>query len=77
MKTEPQGRKTGTGTLRVEYNGPLATIVLDNQRRRNAMTKDMWQQFQPLLHLLAADESVKVVVVRGGGGELLRGSRHQ
>lgn len=74
MKTEPQGRKTVTGTLRVEYNGPVATIVLDNQRRRNAMTKDMWQQFQPLLNLLAADESVKVVVVRGAAENFSAGA---
>ncbi|MBT2514737.1 enoyl-CoA hydratase/isomerase family protein [Arthrobacter sp. ISL-30] len=63
-----------TGTLRVEYNGPVATIVLDNERRRNAMTKDMWQQFQPLLDLLAVDETVKVVVVRGAAENFSAGA---
>jgi enoyl-CoA hydratase/carnithine racemase len=74
MKTEAEGSKTMTGNLRVEYNGPVATIVLDNQRRRNAMTKEMWQQFEPLLHLLAAEESVKVVVVRGAGENFSAGA---
>jgi enoyl-CoA hydratase/carnithine racemase len=74
MKIEPQGRRTVTGTLRVEYNGPVATIVLDNPRRRNAMTKEMWQQFQPLLDLLAADQSVKVVVVRGAAENFSAGA---
>lgn len=63
-----------TGTVRVEYNGPVATIVLDNPRRRNAMTKAMWQQFEPLLHLLSVDDSVKVVVVRGVGTNFSAGA---
>jgi enoyl-CoA hydratase/carnithine racemase len=72
MKTARED--TVTGSLRVEYDGPVATIVLDNERRRNAMTKDMWQQFEPLLHLLAADASVKVVVVRGAGENFSAGA---
>ncbi|MFC9353320.1 enoyl-CoA hydratase/isomerase family protein [Arthrobacter sp. NPDC057013] len=52
----------------------MATIVLDNERRRNAMTKDMWQQFQPVLQHLADKESVKVVVVRGAGEHFSAGA---
>jgi enoyl-CoA hydratase/carnithine racemase len=72
MKTARED--TVTGTLRVEYNGPVATILLDNERRRNAMTKDMWQQFQPILQHLADKESVKVVVVRGAGENFSAGA---
>jgi len=74
MKIEVQGREAVTGTLRLEYDGPVATIVLDNQRRRNAMTKDMWQQFQPMLGGLADDQSVKVVVVRGAAANFSAGA---
>lgn len=74
MKTEPQGEETIAGTVRVEHNGAVATIVLDNPRRRNAMTKDMWQQFEPLLRRLSVDESVKVVVVRGAGANFSAGA---
>ncbi|MFJ5695589.1 enoyl-CoA hydratase/isomerase family protein [Arthrobacter sp. NPDC093125] len=72
MKTARE--ETVIGSLQVEYDGPVATIVLDNARRRNAMTKDMWQQFEPLLDRLAADASVKVVVVRGAGENFSAGA---
>ncbi|MGX1163710.1 enoyl-CoA hydratase/carnithine racemase [Pseudarthrobacter sp. SLBN-100] len=72
MKTTRED--TATGTLRVEYDGPVATIVLDNERRRNAMTKNMWQQFEPILDRLAADASVKVLVVRGAGENFSAGA---
>jgi enoyl-CoA hydratase/carnithine racemase len=62
------------GSLRVHQEGPVATIVLDNQRRRNAMTKVMWQQFDPVLAMLEADESVKVVLVRGAGDQFSAGA---
>lgn len=52
----------------------MATIVLDNQTRRNAMTKEMWQRFQPLLRLLAADQSVMVIVVLGAAENFSAGA---
>lgn len=65
---------TGAGTLRVEQTGAVATIVIDNPRRRNALDQAMWQQFEPLLDRLAEDPSVKVVVVRGAGGNFSAGA---
>jgi len=62
------------GALRVEQAGPVATIVMDHQQRRNAMTKHMWQQFEPILDQLGADDSVKVVVVRGAGKHFSAGA---
>jgi enoyl-CoA hydratase/carnithine racemase len=66
--------ETVTAALRVEQSGPVATIVIDNARRRNALNQDMWRQFAPLLDRLAADPSVKVVVVRGAGGNFSAGA---
>jgi enoyl-CoA hydratase/carnithine racemase len=66
--------ETMTASLRVEQSGAVATIVIDNPRRRNALNQDMWQQFAPLLDRLAADASVKVVVVRGAGGNFSAGA---
>lgn len=68
------GQETMTAALRVEQSGAVATIVIDNIRRRNALNKDMWQQFEPLLDRLGADASVKVVVVRGAGGNFSAGA---
>jgi enoyl-CoA hydratase/carnithine racemase len=62
------------GSVRVQHAGPVATIVLDHERCRNALTKDMWQQFIPLLTTLGDDESVKVVVVRGAGTDFSAGA---
>ncbi|WP_427006630.1 enoyl-CoA hydratase/isomerase family protein [Pseudarthrobacter sp. H2] len=62
------------GTLNVVREGAAATILLDNQKMRNAVTKDMWQQFVPTLHMLGADPAVKVVVVRGAGDHFSAGA---
>lgn len=65
---------TAAGALTVLRNGPVATIHLDNQKMRNAITKEMWQQFEPLLESLDADPTVKVVVVRGAGEHFSAGA---
>lgn len=58
---------SGEGSLRVEASGAVAVITIDNPAKRNAVTQAMWRQFGPILERLAADERVKVVVVRGAG----------
>lgn len=63
-----------SGTLRVERSGPVATILLDNQPMRNAVTHRMWQQFAPILSELNDDDSIKVVVVRGAGKHFSAGA---
>lgn len=65
---------SATGRLRVEHSGPVATILLDNQSRRNAVTHEMWQQFIPLLRDLDQDETTKVVIVRGAGKHFSAGA---
>lgn len=65
---------TAAGTLTVQHHGPVATIHLDNQKMRNAITKEMWQQFEPVLESLDADPTVKVVVVRGAGEHFSAGA---
>ena len=62
------------GTLRVERRGPVGVLVIDNPAKRNAVTSAMWRQFPPLLAGLDADDSVKVVVVRGVGGHFSAGA---
>ena len=63
-----------TAELRVERNGPVATILIDHARRRNALTKQMWGQFEPILEELRNDSAVRVVVVRGGGEHFSAGA---
>ncbi|WP_425864909.1 enoyl-CoA hydratase/isomerase family protein [Arthrobacter sp. TWP1-1] len=62
------------GMLRIEQSGPVATLIMDNPRMRNAITQEMWQQFEDLLAQLDDDDSVKVVVVRGAGDHFSAGA---
>ncbi|MDQ0278937.1 enoyl-CoA hydratase/carnithine racemase [Arthrobacter silviterrae] len=62
------------GRLRVENNGPVATLIMDNPAMRNAITAGMWPQFAEQLDALEADDTVKVVVVRGEGKHFSAGA---
>jgi len=55
------------GQIRVKHDGPLAEIIFDHPERRNAITADMWRAIPPIARQLDADESVRVVVLRGEG----------
>ena len=35
------------GKLRVEREGPVGRLVLDNPERRNAISADMWRAIAP------------------------------
>ena len=48
-------------------DGHVATIVLANEAKYNAMTLGMWVELGTLLGRLREDESVRVVVLRGQG----------
>ena len=55
------------GQIRVEHNGPLAEIIFDHPERRNAITADMWRKIPGIARELDADDSVRIVVLRGEG----------
>ncbi len=74
MSAQTVGAPEGTGRLRIEQRGPVATLVMDNPAMRNAITAEMWQQFAELLARLEADDAVKVVVVRGAGTHFSAGA---
>ncbi|MEQ6901039.1 enoyl-CoA hydratase-related protein [Nocardioides sp. YIM 152588] len=52
--------RIGPGVLEVTFNRP---------KRRNAFTTAMYQQMRDLWGAVAADRSVRVVVLRGAGGQ--------
>lgn len=62
------------GSVRVEAAGAIATIVIENPGKRNAVNADMWARFEPVLADLAADASVSVVVFRGAGTDFSAGA---
>ncbi len=55
--------------LRVEQDGPVATLWIDRQPKMNTMTVAMRRELPALFQGFDADETVRVVVVRGAGGK--------
>jgi enoyl-CoA hydratase len=53
--------------IRVERDGPVATVVLDRPEKLNALTRGMWRALGDAFEALSADDSVRCVVVRGAG----------
>ncbi len=58
-----------TGTIRTEIDRErgLATLIIDQQARRNAMTGEMWDAIPGAVEAIEKDDAVRVVVMRGAG----------
>src|SRR4051812_50048537 len=52
-------------SVRLEIDGPVATLTIDRPAKRNAMSFEMWSALPVLLGEVEADESVRALVVRG------------
>lgn len=55
------------GILRVERDGPIGRLVLDNPARRNAIGAGMWQAIPKAMSDFEADPQIRCIVVRGQG----------
>ena len=55
------------GKLRVERDGPVGRLVLDNPQRRNAINADMWRAIPPAIASFNADDAIRCIVIRGEG----------
>lgn len=53
--------------LRLERDDAVATIWIDNQDRRNALTVAMRNEFPALFQSLDADDEVRTIIIRGAG----------
>ncbi|MER6569356.1 enoyl-CoA hydratase/isomerase family protein [Streptomyces sp. NPDC001093] len=54
--------------------GAVATVVIQNPAKRNAMTAEMWRALPPLLDELARDPGVRALVLTGEGGTFCAGA---
>jgi len=63
-----------TGELVLTRDGPLATLMITNPAKRNAMTAAMWAALPGVLDTLAADPAVRVLVLAGAGGTFCAGA---
>src|SRR5260370_15073797 len=55
------------GKLRVERDGAIGRLVLDNPARRNAIGGDMWRAIPRAMAKLDADPEIRCIVLRGEG----------
>ncbi len=53
--------------VRTEIDGSIGWIVFDHAARRNAMTIDMWRAVPGACDELAANDDVRVIILRGAG----------
>ena len=56
-----------TGRVLTERQGHVGLLTFDHQARRNAITADMWHAIPEAVAEFAADDEVRVVVMRGAG----------
>ena len=55
-------------SLRLEYDGRVAHLLIDRADKRNAMNMAMWQGMLPLLEEAEANSSARVLVLRAAEG---------
>jgi len=53
----------------VQRHGDIATVVLDGPAKRNALARESWLALTQTMRSLAADDSLRCVVLRGAGDE--------
>ncbi len=73
----PSGPDTIRGmepSLEHEVADGIATVVIHNPAKRNAMTLGMWRALPPLLARLAADPAVRALVLTGDGDTFCAGA---
>ncbi|GLZ33365.1 enoyl-CoA hydratase [Lentzea sp. NBRC 105346] len=52
--------------LELTTAGPVATVTINRPAKRNAMSHEMWSALPGLMDAVAQDDSVRVLVIRGG-----------
>jgi enoyl-CoA hydratase/carnithine racemase len=62
------------GALRLQVDGPVATVILNRPEARNALNVAMWRAWPQLLSDLNPRRDVRALVVRGAGGHFASGA---
>ncbi|WP_137177076.1 enoyl-CoA hydratase/isomerase family protein [Roseomonas sp. AR75] len=63
-----------SGAVRLLRDGAVATLLLDQPARRNAMTRAMWRALPALVAEAAADDAIAVLRVEGAGAHFCGGA---
>jgi len=62
------------GALELSIEAPLARLTLNRPTARNALNLAMWRALPDVAALIAADPSVRALIVRGAGGNFASGA---
>ena len=54
-------------SILIQRDGAVGNVVVSNATKHNAMTRDMWCKLPTRIAELAADDSVRVIVLTGAG----------
>jgi enoyl-CoA hydratase/carnithine racemase len=64
----PEAADPTAGSVELTRTGPVAVLTLSRPQAHNALTWTMYDQLDAHLAALAADDTARVVVLRGAGG---------
>lgn len=62
-----------TSHIRLDLRGPVVHLWLDRPERRNALSSQMVREIAATFAAIAADRSVRIVILRGAGGTFCAG----
>ncbi len=66
---ETEGRPLSTDEILVTRDGPVLTLTFNRPDARNAMTWGMYERLSQTCEEVDADDSIRVMVLRGAGGK--------
>lgn len=55
------------GDIRLSRDGAIATVTIDHEARRNAMSQDMWRRLGAVFGEISDDGDLRCVILRGAG----------
>src|SRR5437899_5802822 len=55
--------------LLLQKDGPIGWIIFNQPEKRNAVSLEMWQRMPEYVRDLAADDAIRVVILRGAGDQ--------
>ncbi len=74
MSTGSSVSRKDEGNVLLEQAGPVATLTLSRPAALNALTWAMYQQMEAHLEHLAADDSIRAIIIRGEGKAFAAGT---
>jgi len=74
MSTGSSARPRDEGAVLLDQAGPVATLTLARPAALNALTWTMYQQLEAHLERLGADDTIRVVIIRGEGKAFAAGT---